>query len=416
MLLERKTLVSGVFTLENGHFFDTESVVNILRHPQTILERIPVGEKSNVYMTINNDNNLQRRARGTRSQFDDDCGAWTLGRSVISNYWKMPSGEFRYLFSRNGQYCSERIVGGTRTYLPLEPQPADADVYTLHRYYATQSDDGKPVYRKRVTWVSRDDFPPVALVEYVGKCKQEQVHGNRKGDGPVYVRTPSTTMESVAEQVKATSVKAVYDGMITSLDIDDAPRDERVVRNKKYNGKKDERKSTGKTYRANFADEIQTLCSMVTNDDLVKSVTVTSSRVPHVVLCTERQLNEIKAFLFNKQSGSVLSFDKTYNLGSLYVTVGVYRNLALQRVGSGDVPIFIGPIFIHGNSDFETYAHFFSYLSARLASYDCRHLRLGSDEEASVRKAMRHAFSSATLVCCTRHLKDNLRRHASQVS
>jgi len=67
-------------------------------------------------------------------------------------------------------------------------------------------------------------------------------------------------MESVAEQVKATSVKAVYDGMITSLDIDDAPRDERVVRNKKYNGKKDERKSTGKTYRANFADEIQTLC------------------------------------------------------------------------------------------------------------------------------------------------------------
>jgi len=31
--------------------------------------------------------------------------------------------------------------------------------------------------------------------------------------------------------------------MITSLDVDDAPRDERVVRNKKYNGKKDERRT-----------------------------------------------------------------------------------------------------------------------------------------------------------------------------
>jgi len=112
----------------------------------------------------------------------------------------------------------------------------------------------------------------------------------------------------------------------------------------------------------------------------------------------------------------VLSFDKTYNLGSLYVTVGIYRNLALQRIGSGDVPIFIGPIFIHGNSDLEIYAHFFSYVSIRLASCDCRQLRLGSDEEVSVHKAMYHTFSLANLVCCTRRLKDNFRRHASQVT
>ena len=61
------------------------------------------------------------------------------------------------------------------------------------------------------------------------------------------------------------------------------------------------------------------LCSIATNDDLVKSVTVNSGRVPHVLLCSERQLNEIKAFCFDKQCGSVLSFDKTYNLGSLYL-------------------------------------------------------------------------------------------------
>jgi len=60
-------------------------------------------------------------------------------------------GKFRYLFARNGQYCTEKIVCGKRTYLPVKPQPADDDVYTIHRYYATQSDDGKAVYRKCVT-------------------------------------------------------------------------------------------------------------------------------------------------------------------------------------------------------------------------------------------------------------------------
>jgi len=52
-------------------------------------------------------------------------------------------------------------------------------------------------------------------------------------------KNPHTTVEAIADQVRATLVKAVYDGMMTSLDIDDAPRDERVVRNKKYNSKKD---------------------------------------------------------------------------------------------------------------------------------------------------------------------------------
>jgi len=64
VFLERQTSLTGVFMLERGDLLDTDSVVKILRYPQTILEGIPVGEKSNVYMTVNNESNLQRRARG----------------------------------------------------------------------------------------------------------------------------------------------------------------------------------------------------------------------------------------------------------------------------------------------------------------------------------------------------------------
>ena len=67
-----------------------------------------------------------------------------------------------------------------------------------------------------------------------GTCKPEQVHGNRKRDGPVYIRTPGTTMEAITDQVRATSV-----------DIDDATCDERVVRTTN-NGKKDERRTGGR--------------------------------------------------------------------------------------------------------------------------------------------------------------------------
>jgi len=122
VLLGCQTAFSGVCPLESCDFLDTNNVVELLRHPPTILERIPVGDKSNVYMIIHNESNLQQRARGQRSQFDDNCGAWTVERSVISDYWQTPSGEFRYLFMRNDQYCTEKIVGGKRTYLPLAPQ------------------------------------------------------------------------------------------------------------------------------------------------------------------------------------------------------------------------------------------------------------------------------------------------------
>ena len=40
-------------------------------------------------------------------------------------------------------------------------------------------------------------------------------------------------MTAIAE-VKTTSAKVTYDDMITSLDVDDAPRNGRVVTNKKY--------------------------------------------------------------------------------------------------------------------------------------------------------------------------------------
>ena len=48
-----------------------------------------------------------------------------------------------------------------------------------------------------------------------------------------------------------------------------------------------------------------------------------------MILFNDRQMHDI-VFYFERRVGSVLSFDKAYNLGNAYVMVGVYRNEALQ--------------------------------------------------------------------------------------
>jgi len=97
------------------------------------------------------------------------------------------------------------------------------------------------------------------------------------------------------------------------------------------------------------------------------------------------------------------------------VTVAVYKNLNVTTQRTNDHPIFIGPIYLHGNSDTETYAFFFDHLSTRLMNCDSHSLTLGSDEESSMRKSMAHAFHGASLVSCTRHLHENMNRKLDNV-
>lgn len=115
-------------------------------------------------------------------------------------------------------------------------------------------------------------------------------------------------------------------------------------------------------------------------------------KVPNVILYDDRQIREIKAFCFAAESASVLSFDKTFNLGSIYVTPSVYKNTAVNRKRTGDHPIFLGPIFLHGHSDRQNYGMFFSHLSVLMMDCNQQALTLGSDDELALRHCMQAFF------------------------
>ena len=63
---------------------------------------------------------------------------------------------------------------------------------------------------------------------------------------------------------------------------------------------------------------------------------------------------------------TVIQVDKTFNLSQLHVTITAFKNLSVYEKVPGEHPIMLGPIFLHGNSDFDTFLLFFSHLYGAL--------------------------------------------------
>ena len=74
-------------------------------------------------------------------------------------------------------------------------------------------------------------------------------------------------------------------------------------------------------------------------------------------------------------------------------------------------PLFLGPVFIHGKSNYKTFLDFFSTLSFKFHCQSYDRLIVGSDDEQALHQALEKAFPGCQLVLCTRHLKQNMQRY-----
>ena len=241
-----------------------------------------------------------------------------------------------------------------------------------------------------------------------------KAHGNSTDMNERYTRTPTSTFEKINEKLPGHTPKEVYGELLAESSNTQAPRNAKQVRYVKSQiaAKQRSNKDTSQGV-STVADQVLRVINMARHDDFVKQVVVTDAKVPAVVLCTDSQIRDTKNMCC-VPNGSVLSFDKTYNLGAFYVTASTYKNMALERVTSGSEPIFVGPLFVHGNSDVSTYYQYFSYIFSRIWSSDLTDLTLGSDNEKAMRLAMSKAFRESTQILCTRHLKTNVKRYLQE--
>jgi len=104
-----------------------------------------------------------------------------------------------------------------------------------------------------------------------------------------------------------------------------------------------------------------------------------------------------------------------FNIAKLFVTPSVYRNVALNRRRTKECPVFLGPVFIHANQDFDAYADFFGNLSDKLVDCNVQQLTLGSDDDAAMHKCFKHFFPSASRVPCSIRIKKNVSQQLDDI-
>ena len=376
--------------------------------------KIPLGVKENHYFLFNNEENVKRKAGGLHSRFFDDCGAWVSGSSNTAYFLINSEGHLREIMRKNDEFgVVKRIrVDGKRKidFQAFTDQPDLDSVITVHRSYSKHTKSSE--YKRRISWLQCSN---VAVAEYIGNFPGVSVHGNSTKSTRPYTRMQPASLDKVKDMVKHKAPRQVYQDLILlDTDFSSAPHSLKQVRNLKYNEKKKREKVTETQSRANFCDHIQTLASMANTHEFVQHVIHSKSKVPSVVLFTKYQIKDIQRFCCSSPQAFVtpLSFDKTFNLGECHVTLGVYKNLALVHRDTRNHPIFIGPLFIHGNSDFQTFHLFFAIIASHLVDSSSAPI-IGSDEEQAMRKAMKVNFPKSYMLLCTRHLKANASSHLS---
>lgn len=397
---DQRVVVSSGCDLPTGpnrkhKFLDIDDLVAALSGAEDAIDMIPRGIKENTYFIVDNSSNIERRQKGLKSQFWDDCGAWVSGApNNKSIFVCTPGMKLRKVVLRNGQYCFERQRQKKTIFIPLEPQPDPAALLTIHRYYTKHTNSN---YERRISWLETEDTetPRHACYEYKGEFPESSEDQ--------YVRLRPEVMERMKADLKSAKPAKVF----LEADIIDGPIKMKQVHNAKYRDKK--KTQPQGTQRGNLADHVQHVENLAHTHPFIQQVSHSKEKVPKVILYTQEQIEDIKRSCCPDSNGlaSVMGFDKTFNLGELHVTVGVFKNLSVTRRHTGEHPIIAGPMFLHGNSDFKSYASFFQLLAAELADAPSQPVT-GSDDERAMRKAMNLAFPNAPKLSCTRHLKGNV--------
>ncbi|VDI18172.1 Hypothetical predicted protein [Mytilus galloprovincialis] len=103
-------------------------------------------------------------------------------------------------------------------------------------------------------------------------------------------------------------------------------------------------------------------------------------------------MEDMKQFL-KTDSDRILGIDRTFNLGAVFVTNFVYKNIKVINKETGDHPIFVGPMYLHWEGSFLSYHTFLSHVKARLSeTVQNIDIRIGSDDESGLTKAIDDVF------------------------
>ena len=368
-------------------------------------ESIPNGLKNNVYFILDEKKNIERGTFGKASEYYDDCGAWDRnGKGTPTSYYRV-KGEYVSLIKFN----KAEVLYYTYKGQQLNPQPNPNEILIIKRYYLKlKANNG---YERRITRILA--APPglisniqYAVVEYKGEFPGHRSHGLTTMTDSIYLRTPSSIMDNIGELSKINTPRTIYN-TFSSSNNDNSINNLKQIRNKKHYLA---RKESEPTHVSNFADQFQYINQLAINEPMIKGVNLEPNY--GVIVFNDYQLLDIERFCCSGMTP--LGFDKTYNLGNIFLTGSAYKNLAVKSSKTGEVPIFLGPMYLHTKSTFSDFHPFFSCLASKLRDISANKLIISSDNERALVKAIEFNFHTANHFLCSRHLRQKFQNQISK--
>ncbi len=187
----------------------------------------------------------------------------------------------------------------------------------------------------------------------------------------------------------------------------DLPRNRKQVYNLKYSAKNQSKLPSTSTFpRVDVLAHVMQMCKESSSSETVFVRSVEGAPEPMCVLATDQQLVDIERFCTGDLS-SVLSIDRTFNLGAFNVTPTTYRNLLVETT-KGNNPILLGPILVHQTKTFRPF-HYFGSTLIRLNPRLVNLRAYGTDGEPELIKAFGICFPKAVHLRCTNHMRQNIK-------
>ena len=262
------------------------------------------------------------------------------GKTNKSHHYSNDDGNgYKHVFYKDDQYVKEKKVNKKKEYEVINPQPVN--ILILNRYHTAFK--RCPTYRGRISWIENDN-KCVGLVEYIGSYPNEvSAHGNAKNHtDDDFKRTNPQTLQKIARLSKYQTPREVYSKK-SKEDPFNGPKDFKQCQNIAFTEKKNKKQSIGK--KNNFADEVLECMQSVDNNPFVQHVFKSKGKFPYFILYNDEQIDDLNYFV-SHQNNFVLGIDRTFNLGSFYVTAVVYKNQRVVRSDRPqDHPLFLGPVF-----------------------------------------------------------------------
>jgi hypothetical protein len=398
---------------------DYMSLIEVLQRLKSASSDLPkkalLGIKENVSFVLDNSDNHMRYLKFLSLKYpSDDKGAYEKP-SVHTFVYRLVHGQLQKDPKLKFDMKSHTIVG---------PVVSNEDHFVIRKVFNTLKRN--PAFQRRTTMFfgvpsDHSEVLQRCMVEYVGpdldEGSSEVPHGNSKHKTAPYIHCNDDVMEEARKLLLAkTSPKEVYDKLLNVRNPIDSVRDLKQVSNLNARLNTDEiEQALGKS----VADDVVKMMSDLIQGktDYVRKVWIDQSGRPCYALYFDWQIEDIRNNCTTKaKHPSVLGIDRTFNIGPCYLTITCYQQMNVRRTKTLTNPIIPGPMYLHWDGKYQTYADFLHHLSVQLDN-PCQGIELsgsllmGSDEELALTKAAEKAFPSATFMLCTRHLQENTNRH-----